>query len=210
MDWQKAAPGTISTRVGATLRWAAARLAGGIARPLRHANEHAVTPIRAQVAAAVGVAGAHLSLHMAAAERLTAPPLAGHGRVLADAAATLAAAHRAILARLQAAAALRAGAAVAQVGAALGVQSCNCSLSMQIALSRARLQIALFALRAAVASAGLGVEVLEPILNLKSRSGVIPLLSLSCEQNVPTWYTSCLLFACALTLAIQALPKRDV
>ncbi|WP_437940137.1 hypothetical protein [Sorangium sp. So ce341] len=81
---------------------------------------------------------------------------------------------------------------------------------MQIALSRARLQIALFALRATVASAGLGVEVLKPSLKLKSRSGVVPLLSLSYEQNVPTWYTSCLLFACALTLAIQALPKRDV
>ncbi|WP_437814938.1 hypothetical protein [Sorangium sp. So ce1078] len=70
---------------------------------------------------------------------------------------------------------------------------------MQNTLSRARLQIALFALMAAVASAGLAVEVLKPILKLKGRSGVFPLLSLSYEQNVPTWYTSCLLFACALT-----------
>ncbi|WP_437726742.1 hypothetical protein [Sorangium sp. So ce861] len=81
---------------------------------------------------------------------------------------------------------------------------------MQLTLSRARPQIALFASMAAVASAGLGVEVLEPVLNWKSRSGVVPLLSLSYEQNVPTWYTSCLPFACALTLAIQALPQRDV
>ncbi|WP_437541709.1 hypothetical protein WME97_27765 [Sorangium sp. So ce367] len=79
---------------------------------------------------------------------------------------------------------------------------------MQITLARARLQVALFALLAAVASAGLAVEVLKPILNLKSRSGVVPLLSLSYEQNVPTWYTSCLLFTCALTLAAIATGAR--
>jgi hypothetical protein len=79
---------------------------------------------------------------------------------------------------------------------------------MQITLARARLQIALFASMAAVASAGLAVEVLKPILKLKSRSGVVPLLSLSYEQNVPTWYTSCLLFACALTLAVIAVGAR--
>ncbi|WP_434041337.1 MULTISPECIES: hypothetical protein [Sorangium] len=79
---------------------------------------------------------------------------------------------------------------------------------MQITVSRARLQIALFALLAAVASAGLAVEVLQPVLNLKSRSGVVPLLSLSYEQNVPTWYTSCLLFTCSLTLAIIAAGAR--
>ncbi|WP_438037796.1 hypothetical protein [Sorangium sp. So ce128] len=79
---------------------------------------------------------------------------------------------------------------------------------MQITLARARLQLALFALMAAVASAGLAVEVLKPILKLKSRSGVVPLLSLSYEQNVPTWYTSCLLFACALTLAVIAVGAR--
>lgn len=79
---------------------------------------------------------------------------------------------------------------------------------MQIILPRARLQTALFALMAAVAGAGLAVEVLKPILRLKSRSGVVPLLSLSYEQNVPTWYTSCLLFACSLTLAAIAVGAR--
>ncbi len=79
---------------------------------------------------------------------------------------------------------------------------------MQITLSGARLQTALFALLAAVAGAGLAVEVLKPILRLKSRSGVVPLLSLSYEQNVPTWYTSCLLFACSLTLAAIAVGAR--
>lgn len=79
---------------------------------------------------------------------------------------------------------------------------------MQITLPRARLQTVLFALMAAVAGAGLTVEVLKPILRLKSRSGVVPLLSLSYEQNVPTWYTSCLLFACSLTLAAIAAGAR--
>ncbi|WP_437511946.1 hypothetical protein [Sorangium sp. So ce1099] len=75
---------------------------------------------------------------------------------------------------------------------------------MQITLPRARLRVAMFAVMAAVASAGLAVEVLKPILRLKSRSGVVPLLSLSYEQNVPTWYTSSLLLVCSLTLAVIA------
>ncbi|WP_437612952.1 hypothetical protein WMF20_10720 [Sorangium sp. So ce834] len=79
---------------------------------------------------------------------------------------------------------------------------------MQITLASARLRTALFASMAAVAGAGLAVEVLKPILKLKSRSGVVPLLSLSYEQNVPTWYTSCLLFACSLTLAAIAAGAR--
>ncbi|WP_438000307.1 hypothetical protein WMF26_11230 [Sorangium sp. So ce185] len=79
---------------------------------------------------------------------------------------------------------------------------------MQITLASARLRTALFASMAAVAGAGLAVEVLKPILDLKSRSGVVPLLSLSYEQNVPTWYTSCLLFACSLTLAAIAAGAR--
>ncbi|KYF70454.1 hypothetical protein [Sorangium cellulosum] len=79
---------------------------------------------------------------------------------------------------------------------------------MQITLARARLRRALFAALAAVAGAGLAVEVLQPILHLQNRSGVVPLLSLSYEQNVPTWYTSSLLLACSLTLAAIAAGAR--
>ncbi|KYF71844.1 hypothetical protein BE17_18440 [Sorangium cellulosum] len=75
---------------------------------------------------------------------------------------------------------------------------------MEITLPRFRLRVAMFAAMAAVASAGLAVEVLRPILRLSSRSGVVPLLSLSYEQNVPTWYTSSLLLACSLLLAVIA------
>ncbi|WP_438022657.1 hypothetical protein [Sorangium sp. So ce233] len=80
---------------------------------------------------------------------------------------------------------------------------------MQITLARARLQSALFALLAGVASAGLAVEVLKPILELHSRSGVVPLLSLNDEQNVYMWHTSCLLFTCALTLVAITIGARS-
>ncbi|WP_437309211.1 hypothetical protein [Sorangium sp. So ce388] len=76
---------------------------------------------------------------------------------------------------------------------------------MEITLPRSRLRVAMFAAMVAVASAGLAVEVLRPILRLSSRSGVVPLLSLSYEQNVPTWYTSSLLLACSLLLAVIAI-----
>lgn len=79
---------------------------------------------------------------------------------------------------------------------------------MQITVATARLRKALFAALAAVAGAGLAVEVLQPLVGLKNRSGVVPLLSLSYEQNVPTWYTSSLLFACSLTLAVIAAGAR--
>ncbi|AUX40918.1 hypothetical protein SOCE26_023200 [Sorangium cellulosum] len=79
---------------------------------------------------------------------------------------------------------------------------------MQITIPRARLRVALFAVMAIVASAGLAVEVLRPIVGLKRRSGVVPLLSLSYEQNVPTWYTSSLLLACSLCLAVIAVGAR--
>ncbi|WP_437679647.1 hypothetical protein [Sorangium sp. So ce131] len=79
---------------------------------------------------------------------------------------------------------------------------------MQITIPRARLRAALFAVMAIVASAGLAVEVLRPIVGLKRRSGVVPLLSLSYEQNVPTWYTSSLLLTCSLCLAVIAAGAR--
>jgi hypothetical protein len=69
---------------------------------------------------------------------------------------------------------------------------------MEISVSRVKLQPILLAGQAVVLSAGLAVEMLKPSYRLKSRSGVVPLLSLSYEKNIPTWYSSALLLVCSL------------
>ncbi|HEU4406929.1 MAG TPA: hypothetical protein VFS43_16800 [Polyangiaceae bacterium] len=79
---------------------------------------------------------------------------------------------------------------------------------MDITLSRAAIRRGLSVATALVAFAGLLVEALRPALGLRSRSGVVPLFSLSYEQNVPTWYASALLLSCALLLALIALGAR--
>jgi hypothetical protein len=76
---------------------------------------------------------------------------------------------------------------------------------MEITLSRARIRRVLFVTMALVAFAGLAVEVLKSEGKLRSRSGFVPMFSLSYEQNIPTWYSSALLFACSLLLAAAAL-----
>lgn len=75
---------------------------------------------------------------------------------------------------------------------------------MDITLSRAKLRLALIVTTALVAAAGLAAEVLREVYRLPSRHGLVPMFSLSYEQNVPTWYSSALLFACALLLALIA------
>jgi hypothetical protein len=80
---------------------------------------------------------------------------------------------------------------------------------MDIAISKAWLHRILFGAMALVTGAGLLVEVLKPIYGLKSRRGVVPLLSLSYEQNVPTWYASALLLCCSLLLAGIAAGTRS-
>lgn len=57
---------------------------------------------------------------------------------------------------------------------------------------------------AVVVLAGVAVEVLKPIYDLPIRSGVVPLLSLSYEQNLPSFYSAALLLGCALLLALIA------
>ena len=42
-------------------------------------------------------------------------------------------------------------------------------------------------------------------LEFDDRFGLVPFLSLSYEQNLPTWFSSCLLFSCAILLALIAL-----
>jgi len=66
-----------------------------------------------------------------------------------------------------------------------------------VALSRIKLGLAIST--AIVCALGVGAEVLHYTAGV--RSPLVPLLSLSEEANVPTWYSSMLLFACAAVLA---------
>lgn len=79
---------------------------------------------------------------------------------------------------------------------------------MDITFSTARLRPYLLAFMGLVIGAGLAVELLKPIYNLSTRRGVVPLFSLSYEQNVPTWYSASLLLGCSLLLAIAAAGAR--
>lgn len=76
---------------------------------------------------------------------------------------------------------------------------------MEITLSRPTIRRVLFVALALVAVAGLAVEALKSLGKLRPKSALVPLFSLSYEQNIPTWYSSALLFACALLLAAAAL-----
>lgn len=111
----------LDARIRAALGGAVAVLADRVAAARRRAEQDSAAGVLAQVAAAVRVGGADLALDVAATERLAAPFLARHRRVLTNAAAALAAAAGAVLAGLQAAAALCADATIAEVGAALDV-----------------------------------------------------------------------------------------
>jgi hypothetical protein len=79
---------------------------------------------------------------------------------------------------------------------------------MDIVISRAQLRPILAGVMAVIVAAGVAVEVLKPVYHLKSRSGIVPLLSLSYEQNLPTFYSAALLLACSLLLALVALGAK--
>jgi hypothetical protein len=66
-----------------------------------------------------------------------------------------------------------------------------------VALSRIKLGLVISTV--IVSALGIGAEVLR--LTAGWRSPLVTLLSLSEEANVPTWYSSMLLFACAVALA---------
>lgn len=78
-----------------------------------------------------------------------------------------------------------------------------------ITLSRAWFRRVLGISTAAVSAAGLTVEVLKSIHRWKGRSGVVPLLSLSYEQNVPTYHTALLLLLAAALSALLAARARE-
>ena len=79
---------------------------------------------------------------------------------------------------------------------------------MDIVLSKAQLRPILAGVMAVIVAAGVAVEVLRPVYHLKTQSGLVPLLSLSYEQNLPTFYSAALLLACSLLLALVALGAK--
>jgi hypothetical protein len=76
---------------------------------------------------------------------------------------------------------------------------------MEITLSRATLRRILFTVMALIVGAGLVAEVLKSGLRVRGVRAWIPIFSLSYEQNIPTWYSSCLLLVCSMLLAVIAM-----
>lgn len=77
-------------------------------------------------------------------------------------------------------------------------------------LSRSKLRRILASATAIVSLAGLGVEVLKSIYRWKGRTGVVPLLSLSHEENIPTYYSAViLLLASAMSALLAAATRRE-
>lgn len=77
-----------------------------------------------------------------------------------------------------------------------------------IVLSPSRFRRVLAVATAVVSLAGLVVEVLKSIYRWKGRRGLVPLLSLSHEQNVPTFHTATLLLLAASMSALLAARSR--
>jgi len=87
---------------------------------------------------------------------------------------------------------------------------CKIAERMDLVLSTSKLRALLFVLLAIVASAGVAVEVASAYGALSSRSGLLPLFSLSYEGNVPTFFTAILLSIDSLLLcACAAAAKRS-
>ena len=74
-------------------------------------------------------------------------------------------------------------------------------------MALSRIQLALAVSTTIVSALGLGAELLHYTMGV--RSPLVALLSLSEEANVPTWYSSMLLFGCALALASIAILVRS-
>ncbi|ACY15567.1 hypothetical protein [Haliangium ochraceum] len=73
---------------------------------------------------------------------------------------------------------------------------------MSLQVSQHALRRALVGALIAIAALGLGAELAFYLGGVDS--SLVPMLSLSYEANLPTWYASLLLFACALALAANA------
>jgi hypothetical protein len=75
---------------------------------------------------------------------------------------------------------------------------------MDIVVSSSRLCPLLFAVMALVVVAGVAVEIMKAHWGLSGGEGIVPLLSMSYEGNLPTVYTAGVVFSCALLLVIIA------
>jgi hypothetical protein len=74
---------------------------------------------------------------------------------------------------------------------------------------RSALQRILWVSVALVSGAGLAVELLRPLCHLSGQRGLVPLLSLSYEGNLPTWFSSALLLCAAALLGLIAADVRQ-
>ena len=81
---------------------------------------------------------------------------------------------------------------------------------MQLIIPLNKARLLLLAIWATLAVTGFTVEILHYTCNFESRPVWVDTFSLSYEDNVPTWYSSCLLFSCAVALAcIWNRPKSE-
>ncbi len=80
---------------------------------------------------------------------------------------------------------------------------------MQITLSVTKLDQALWAILALLIYGGLCAEICNKVFNLLDPYGLQAFFSLSHEGNLPTWFMSSLLLACALLLSLIASAKQQ-
>lgn len=80
---------------------------------------------------------------------------------------------------------------------------------MHIELSLHRLRRGLFAVTGVIAGAGLVAEICDHALAPAWAPVLVPLLSLSYEHNLPTWYAVILHATCACLLVLQGLSLRS-
>ncbi len=73
---------------------------------------------------------------------------------------------------------------------------------MPVTVSLARVNWALGVIFALLTLLGLASEILLSVYHEDWGYGLVPLLNLSYETNIPTWYSSALLLACAVLLAL--------
>jgi hypothetical protein len=79
---------------------------------------------------------------------------------------------------------------------------------MHIELSLHRFRRALFVATGTIAGAGLVADICDHVLAPAWAPTLVPLLSLSYEHNLPTWYAVILHAACACLLVMQGLSLR--
>jgi hypothetical protein len=80
--------------------------------------------------------------------------------------------------------------------------------TMDIVLSRSTLGRPFFVVLCFVVCAGVAVEVLGAFAHLSTQSGVVPLFSLSYENNVPTFYSAAILSVASVLLGFCAVAAK--